>query len=119
FLTPGRVPTTGDVIAHVEHALDVCGEDHVGIGSDLSTTPIDGSDEYWAAHREFVRDRIERGIAAPNEDPDILFTVEGLNHPRRMELVADALAGRGHPDRVIEKVIGGNWVRLLEEVWGA
>jgi len=118
FLTPGRVATTEDVIAHIEHALDVCGEDHVGIGSDLSTTPIDGSDEYWAAHREFVRERIERGIAAPNEDPDILFTVEGLNHHRRMELIADALAVRGHPDRVIEKVIGANWVRLLEEVWG-
>ncbi|NIP60887.1 MAG: peptidase M19, partial [Gemmatimonadetes bacterium] len=118
FLTPGRVPATRDVIAHIEHALDVCGEDHVGIGTDLSTTPIDGSDEYWAAHREFVRERIERGIAAPNEDPDILFTVEGLNHHRRMELIADALSARGHADRVIEKVIGANWVRILGEVWG-
>lgn len=117
FLTPGRVPTTDDVVAHIEHALDVCGEDHVGIGSDLSTTPIDGSDEYWSKHREFVRSRIDRGIAAPNEDPDILFTVEGLNHHRRMEKIADALSARGHADRVIEKVIGANWVRLFEEVW--
>ena len=35
FLTPGRVPTTDDVVAHIEHALNVCGEDHVGIGSDF------------------------------------------------------------------------------------
>jgi microsomal dipeptidase-like Zn-dependent dipeptidase len=34
-----------------------------------------------------------------------------------MELIADALAARGHNDRVIEKVIGGNWVRLCREVW--
>jgi microsomal dipeptidase-like Zn-dependent dipeptidase len=36
-----------------------------------------------------------------------------------MELIADALASRGHDDRVIEKVIGGNWLRLCGEVWKA
>ena len=117
FLTPGRVPTEADVVAHIEHALDVCGEDHVGIGSDLSSTPIDGSDEYWAKHREFVAGRIERGIAAPAEDPDVLFTVPDLNSHRRMELIADALAAQRHSDRVIEKVIGANWLRLCGEVW--
>ena len=117
FLTPGRVAMLDDVLNHIEHALNVCGEDHVGIGSDLSTTPIDGSEDYWSAHRQFVAGRIERGIAAPNEDPDILFTVEDLNSPRRMEMIADGLARRGHGDRVVEKVIGGNWVRLFDEIW--
>jgi membrane dipeptidase len=119
FLTPGRVPTAEDVMLHIEHALDVCGEDHVGIGSDLSVTPIDGSDEYWGKHRDFVSARIARGVAAPNEDPDILFTVPDLNSHRRMEMIADGMSTRGHSDRVIEKVIGGNWVRLMREVWGA
>lgn len=119
FLTPGRAPTASDVLDHIEHALDVCGEDHVGVGSDLSTTPIDGSDEYWSAHREFVARRIEIGIAAPAEDPDVLFTVPDLNDARRMELIADGLSSRGHSDGVVAKVIGGNWVRLFEEVWGA
>jgi membrane dipeptidase len=119
FLTPGRVPLRADVLDHIEHAIDICGEDHVGIGSDLSTTPIDGSDEYWMRHREFVSGRIGRGIAAPAEDPDILFTVEDLNTHRRMELIADGLADRGHSDARIEKVIGGNWVRLFDEVWSA
>jgi len=119
FLTPGRVPLRSDVLDHIEHAIAVCGEDHVGIGSDLSTTPINGSDEYWMRHREFVSDRIARGIAAPAEDPDILFTVQDLNSHRRMELIADGLADRGHPDTRIEKVIGGNWVRLFGEIWRA
>jgi membrane dipeptidase len=119
FLTPGRVATTSDVLNHIEHALNVCGEDHVGIGSDLSITPIDGSEDYWAAHRQFVAGRIERGVAAPNEDPDILFNVEGLNSHRRMELIADGLADRGHSDSVIEKVIGENWLRLFREIWRA
>jgi len=119
FLTPGRVPMRADVLDHIEHAIQVCGEDHVGIGSDLSTTPIDGSDEYWSRHREFVAGRIERGVAAPNEDPEILFTVEDLNSHRRMELIAEGLSDRGHPDGRIEKVIGGNWARLCGELWRA
>ena len=36
---------------------------------------------------------------------------------RRMERIADLLATRRHPDRVIEKVIGANWLRLCREVW--
>lgn len=119
FLSPGRVPTAEDVVAHLEHALGVCGEDHVGIGSDLSVTPIDMSEAYWSAHREFVRRRIEEGIAAPNEDPDILFTVPDLNTPRRMEKIADLLAANRHGAAVIEKVLGGNWARLFREVWKA
>lgn len=117
FLSPGRVPTAADVVAHIEHAVQVCGEDHVGIGSDLSVTPIDGSDAYWAAHREFVSGRVARGIAAPAEDPAILFTVPELNSARRMERIADALAARGHSSGRIEKVLGANWVRLFGEVW--
>jgi membrane dipeptidase len=117
FLSPGRVPTRADVLDHLEHALNVCGEDHVGIGSDLSTTPIDGSGEYLTRHREFVAGRIARGIAAPNEDPDILFTVPELNNDRRLELVAEGLASRGHGSARIAKVIGGNWLRLFGEVW--
>ncbi len=118
FLTPGRAATAADVLDHLEHAIQVCGEDHVGIGSDLSITPIDGSEEYWSKHREFVSRRIENGIAAPNEDPDILFTVQDLNSPRRMELIADGLSARGHSDGRIEKVLGANWLRLFREVWG-
>jgi membrane dipeptidase len=117
FLSPGRVPTADDVFAHIDHALNVCGEDHVGIGSDLSITPIDGSDEYWSKHREFVAGRIAAGVAAPAEDPDVLFTVPELNSHRRMDMIADGLSTRGHADRVIEKVIGGNWARLCGEVW--
>jgi membrane dipeptidase len=117
FLSPGRASTTADLVAHIEHAIDVCGEEHVGIGSDLSVTPIDGSDEYWARHREFVAGRIARGVAAPAEDPDVLFTVPELNAPRRMELIAEALDARGHPAGRIEKVLGGNFLRLFREVW--
>jgi membrane dipeptidase len=117
FLTPGGVPLTDDVIRHIEHALSVCGEDHVGIGSDLSVTPIGGDDGYRAKHKEFVAERISRGTAAPSEDPDILFTVPELDSPNRMRLIADELHAGGHSDRIIEKILGRNWIRLMQDVW--
>ena len=38
FLKEQGQPYAEDVVRHVEHALDVCGEDHVGIGTDGSIT---------------------------------------------------------------------------------
>ena len=40
FLDIKGTRNTELVIRHIEHALKVCGEDHVGIGSDLSIQPI-------------------------------------------------------------------------------
>jgi membrane dipeptidase len=118
FLTPGRQPTTADVVAHIEHAVNVCGEDHVGIGSDLSITPHVVDEGYVKDHQAFVRRRQQLGIAAPGEDPSVYFFVPELNTPRRLERIADALLARRHPASRVEKIIGGNFVRLLRDVWG-
>jgi microsomal dipeptidase-like Zn-dependent dipeptidase len=36
-----------------------------------------------------------------------------------MEQIADALLARGHSESRVEKIIGGNWERYFQEVWGA
>ncbi|MBI1873632.1 MAG: membrane dipeptidase [Acidobacteria bacterium] len=99
----------------IEHALKVCGPDHVGIGSDLSVTPIDETPQYKQAHRAFVEGRAKRGISAPDEERPLYIPT--LNHPRRLEGVAELLARRGHAAPVIEKVIGGNFYRVLRDIW--
>ncbi len=100
---------------HVEHALQVCGEDHVGIGSDLSITPTVADQAYLDELRAFADERQRLGIGAPREH-EVLF-IPDLNHPERMGMIADGLLARGHSESVVEKVIGGNWARLFEEVW--
>ena len=40
-----RQPTVTDYMQHLEHVLGVCGEDHVGIGSDVGIEPFDTSAE--------------------------------------------------------------------------
>ena len=117
FLTMSGQPKADDVVRHIEHAINVCGEDHVGIGSDLSITPHVVDTEYMRVHRTFVEGRIKAGIAAPGEDPAVPMFVTDLNTPRRMELIADRLLARRHSEARVEKVIGQNFVRLMRETW--
>ena len=54
-------PRAADVVAHIEHAVNVCGEDHVGIGTDGGTTGIDDMAAYRAAMRAEVAERRAAG----------------------------------------------------------
>lgn len=117
FLRASGQPTSDDFMRHLEHALDVAGEDHVGVGSDTSITPLELTPEFRALHASFVRLRRAQGISAPGEAEDVFNHVPELDSPRRMDLIADRLAARGHSSARIEKVIGGNWMRLFGEVW--
>ncbi len=117
FLTMQGQPSSEDVIRHIEHAVNVCGEDHVGIGSDLSITPHSVDAAYLEIHRTFVEGRMRDGIAAPGEDPAVPMFVTDLNTPRRMERIAEKLAARKHGSARIAKIIGGNFVRLMQETW--
>lgn len=117
FINASGQPSSEHLIAHIEHAINVCGEDHVGIGSDLSITPHHVDAQYDSLHKQFVAGRQRAGIAAPREE-DYMF-ISDLNSPRRLELIADKLAARGHSAARIEKVIGRNWMRLFNEVWGS
>lgn len=119
FLTMSGQPGSDDLIRHVEHAINVCGEDHVGIGSDLSITPHVVDAEYMRVHRTFVDGRIKAGIAAPGEDPAVPMFVSDLNTPRRMERIAELLLARGHSEARVEKIIGQNFVRLMHDTWAS
>jgi membrane dipeptidase len=117
YLREEGQPRIGDFMRHLEHLLRVCGEDHVGIGSDLSTTPLALTDEYRAQWRHSVQLRRQLGIGAKGESEDVYAYIPELNTPRRLEILAAAMSRAGHPDKRIEKVLGGNWMRLLREVW--
>jgi membrane dipeptidase len=116
FLNAEGEATADHVLDHLDHALRVCGEDHVGIGSDQGIIPLDVSGGFRAQFEAVSAERAALGIAAPREDT--IPYVPELNHPRRMETIAAMMSGRGHSDAVIEKVLGANFMRLLGEVWG-
>jgi membrane dipeptidase len=118
FLRTTGQPMAVDVIQHLEHALKVCGEDHVGIGTDGVISAINVTPEFRKKFREEIADRRKRGISAPGEREDAFTFVPDLNTPTRFETLAYLLSKRGHSDSQITKIIGGNFNRLFTEVWG-
>ena len=118
FLNLSGHATSGDVVAHIEHALNVCGEDHVGIGTDGGTTPIDDLEAYRSALAKEHADRVAKGIAAPGERADTHPFVDDLRGPEQFRKLARLLAARGHAQARIEKIMGGNFVRYAGEIWG-
>jgi membrane dipeptidase len=118
FLRAKGQPGREDLIRHIEHAVKVCGEDHVGIGTDNPLTGYTIDDAARKAQREFFEDRSKRGIAAPGEAADVFNLVEGYNEAPRYSRLADDLSARGWKAGRIDKLLGGNFVRLFGEVWG-
>jgi membrane dipeptidase len=119
FLRTGGQPMAEDVIRHVEHAINMCGEDHVGIGTDGALSAINVTPEFQKAFREEIAQRRKMGVSAPGEREDVYTFVPDLNTPNRFEKLGSLLSKRGHSDTQIEKIIGGNFSRLFREVWGA
>jgi membrane dipeptidase len=117
FLSEGRQPTAADVIRHLEHMIDVAGEEHVSIGTDGSVSAEIVDDEFKEIFAGFVRRRREAGISAPGETEDGYLFANELNSPRRLETLAGMLSDRGHSDGRIEKILGANLLRVLSDVW--
>lgn len=118
FLSAGPGPVTPeDWWAHVRHALDVCGEDHVGIGTDQGIEPIADGPEYRRALAAEIEARRKAGVGAPGESADRPPFIPEFNRIDRFERLTDVLSRRGVPGRVIDKVLGGNFRRVFEETW--
>lgn len=110
------VPTREHVINHVLGAINICGSDHVGIGSDGSIEAVKLTPEQKKAFDEHIAQRKKLGIGAPGEDR--YPYVPDLTGPEHMEIIAAELQKRGQPSAVIEKVLGANFQRIIGEIWG-
>jgi membrane dipeptidase len=109
------VPTREHVLDHLVHAINVCGADHVGIGSDGAIQKTVLTPEQKAEFDKDIARRKQLGIGAPGEDR--YPYVPDLNGPDHMEVIATELAKRGQPATVIEKVLGANFARVIGEIW--
>ena len=108
-----------DVIAHVEHIAKVAGEDHVGIGTDNGVLPtlLDAANK--AKMDDWQRQRIKLGIAAPGEAVGVYPLVADYNSVDRYRRFASDLQKRGWSEARLEKLMGGNFLRVYKDAWGA
>ena len=106
-----------DVVDHFEHVVRTVGVEHVGIGSDLDLfgygSPRRPAGEEGAGPRG--QPNFERYNAYFT--PEGRVHIEGLNHPKRVYDLTEGLIRRGFDDREIGLMLGGNFVRVLSELW--
>ncbi|MEU6998001.1 dipeptidase [Nonomuraea sp. NPDC046570] len=97
--------TVERLVDHIEHIAGVAGIDHVGLGPD------------------FVREVLQDTTPPCCEDLgfgeiDPYASVPGLDGPRGLPLVTEALVKRGLDEDDIVKVLGGNVLRLFRSELG-
>jgi membrane dipeptidase len=109
FLTPKKSDNLDAYFAHIDHAVQVAGIDHVCIGSDRDHRVIPDTQE----EREILYK--EEGPQFASEDWPLF--IDALNTPRRMEVIWDGLRRR-HPEGDVEKIMGRNLLRLYGEIYG-
>jgi membrane dipeptidase len=119
YLRVDTQPMASDVIRHLEHAIKVCGEDHVGIGTDGDVAPVNRTPEWESENREWIRGAKQDGIFKATRPDDLYTFIPDLNVANRFEVLAARLSARGHSDARIEKILGGNFARVMREVWGS
>lgn len=105
---------------HFEYIVDLVGIDHVGFGPDTLYGDHVGLHHVYSANLSIRESR--GGSAAPALADDGAFTevewVEGIENPTEgSQNILRWLVAHGYSDDEIEKVIGGNALRLLEAVW--
>ena len=111
FLRSGYESTVRDYVDAIDDLVERVGIDHVGIGTDF-TQDQPHSFFDWLFMRQGTGHN-ERAI----EIPDPLVHPEGMETPDTLSSVAVELAGRGYRSEDVAKVLGGNWMRLFQQVW--
>ncbi|ATI81682.1 dipeptidase [Sphingobium yanoikuyae] len=107
------------VVAHIDHAVKLCGEDHVGIGTDGTVTQIDDLKAYEAVLAKEIAARQAAGISAKGERPDTYPFVVDLRGPDQFRKLVGLLRAKGYSTARIEKILGGNFLAYAQTIWGA
>ena len=118
FLAANMSPSGDDLVAHIEHVARVAGEDHVGIGTDNGVLPLQLDEASKKKMDDWTRERIKQGIAAPGEAVGVYTVVDSYNSIDRYRRLANVLAKRGWSEARLEKLFGGNFLRVYREAWG-
>ncbi len=116
MIRPEAPVTVEHVVDHVEYVMRLAGDDFVGIGSDLDLAgigaPIPKPGETLAIADQVNFDRYHPYYAA-----DGGVHVDGMNHPKRLFDLTEAMVRRRHSDATIRKVMGENFIRAVGASW--
>lgn len=109
FVKADEPTTIEHVLDHFDHVARLAGPEHLGVGSDID---LYGYDAMPPELNRQLRAGY-KGTYGFREKIDI----EGVDHPKRMFDLAEGLIRRKYSDRDIEGILGGNFKRVLSQIW--
>jgi membrane dipeptidase len=109
FLKAGINATIDDYVEAIQYIYNIVGEDAIGIGTDF--TQGHGYDffEYLTHDKGYARRLTRFGE---------IINPLGMRTVGDFPNLTEALLKHGFSERQVVKIMGENWVNLLEEVWG-
>jgi membrane dipeptidase len=110
FLKRGIESTVDDYVEAIGYVINIVGEDCVGVGTDF-TQGYDREFFDWITH--------DKGRHRRLTDFGTIQNPEGIRTIGEMPNLTAAMEKAGWGSARIEKVIGGNWLRVFADVWGA
>jgi membrane dipeptidase len=111
FVKPEEPTTIEDYLDHFDHVRDLVGVEHLGVGSDMD---LHGYDDLPQEEAERLRAAYKSSYAFRDK-----IDIEGIDHPRRMFDLTEGLLRRGYADEAVRGILGGNFARVLKEIWSA
>ncbi|GAA3537780.1 dipeptidase [Zobellella aerophila] len=109
FLKNGINSTIDDYVEAIAYVMELVGEDAIGIGTDF-TQGHDQNFFEWLTH--------DKGYARRLTRFGEIINPEGIRTIGEFPNLTEALLRHGFSPRQVEKVMGGNWMRVLKDVWG-
>lgn len=112
-------PTVHDYLDHVDYLADLLGTTrHIGIGTDFSlgSYPRHQHDQH-GPHYKTVMSEMNEYVTTYWRSPERF--ADGFAHYPQIVDVIDLLRERGYGEGDIEGILGGNFLRVFEQVWGA
>jgi membrane dipeptidase len=108
-------PTIDDFIDHIDYACELIGPKHVGIATDSPcTTNVEWTRRHSEEFDEAFPEIASEYRAKVGKDK---MHPEGLPGIADLRPVTDGLLRRGYSESDVKGIIGGNFLRLFEQVW--
>lgn len=111
-------PNLDDFMEHINHVVELTGStNHVGIGTDMSLgsypphKPNPWGEPAAAGHTARYNEHVTGRVRSPKR------SLKDFNSYPQITNLIEALEANGYSERDIEKILGGNLLRVFDEVW--
>lgn len=109
FVKDSEPTTIESMIDHYDHVAKLIGFEHLGIGSDID---LDGYDDLPEDELRQLKASYKTSYGFRDKTD-----IEGVDHPKRMYDLVEGFIRRKYTNAQIEGILGGNFRRVLSQIW--